>query len=174
MTVPRRQWVKRLGMVVTVGVVLCLFFGWLYMGPSWPGVLAAVLALFSIGWFLADFGHDLETPAWETHQLQHVRRTPIDGRMGYLRRVISRACEPPPEGAPTSQGAAALQEILQEAAAGRLRARFPGGAHDPPVDVIRREQHHLDPALAGYLLGPPPRALEETQLDALLTRIENL
>lgn len=174
MSTSRSRWIKRITAVLVTWLLVTGLSEWLYMNPSWPGMLALILAVFSVAWLITDYNADIDAVVWTTHDGVLTRRPSVDGRMGYLRRIVTQSYEQSTPGSVKAGGAAELQEILQAVTAGRLRAQHPTAPDESAIDVIRRLAAHADTQLTTYLLSAPPPDLEAQQLNDLLTRIEDL
>lgn len=145
---------------LTAVVVTLVVLSWLEADPSLIGVSAAVLAATALAWFAADVADVVAATGWSSRNSASREGPTLDGRLAILRRTVESAAEPPRQGETARPAAIELQAVLRRATEHRL-----GG--------------HLDDAelpedLARYLSAEPAPHIQPTQLDRLLTRIEDL
>ena len=167
-----RTWVKRIGTLLVVWVLVWAFTAWLQMHPQPLGLLAALGALFATGWWAHDRGSAWDPVEWSGSPVGRRLKTSQDSRISYLRRLIDDAVARGTDGQP-SASAASLQGIVRDVAVDRLRRRATAaGAPQLPDDAELLA--HADPALAAYLLAEPPPPITRQTVTDIIDRIEAL
>ncbi len=153
------RWTRRAVVAVAAYAVLLPVAVWAELGPD-PLRLALVVAVaLSMGWLLFDGVPD-SAPNWRVEVVRTVHPPGHDTRTTlFLRLIESHLTARQPD--------SALRDRLGEAAERALRLRHGLSRADPGADEL------LGPALLGLLDGPP-RRLKTAEIDAAMTRIEDL
>lgn len=167
-----RNWVRRISSLVICWVIAWVFTAWLRMRPEPVGLLAALGAVFAVGWWASDRRSDWDPTDWVDDPIGRRLRTGADSRISYLRRLIDDAAVQKEHGDPNAS-AASVQGILRDVAVDRLKLRAAeGGAAQLPDDdtLIAR----AGPQLADYLLTKPAPPTGHQTLTDIINRIEAL
>jgi hypothetical protein len=167
-----RNWVRRISSLVICWVIAWVFTAWLRMHPEPVGLLAALGAVFAVGWWASDRRSDWDPTEWVDDPIGRRLRTGADSRISYLRRLIDDAAVQNEHG-DSNASAASVQGILRDVAVDRLKLRAAeGGAAQLPDDdtLIAR----AGPQLADYLLTKPAPPTGHQTLTDIINRIEAL
>lgn len=167
-----RPWVKRITILVAVWLAVWIFTAWLQMHPQPLGLLAALGALFAVGWWAHDRDSAWDPVEWSGNPVGRRLKSSQDSRISYLRRLMDDAIAPGTRGEPNAS-AVSLQALVRDVAVDRLRGRATAaGAAQLPDDAELLA--HSDPALAAYLLAQPPPPITRQTVTDIIDRIEAL
>jgi len=160
-----RRWVKR-AIVTTLAFAAVFALGtWLQMHPNPVALAGLVLAIAAIVWFCADVWVQSVPLDWSPPEPEPFSSRGADVRVGMLRRRLGDAiAEPRPRDG--------LRPIFTAVIDERLAANHGIDRRTDP----ERARAVLGEQLCAYLDHPPGKPMRYTrrQLDALITRIEDL
>ena len=167
-----RNWIHRISALVICWLIAWVFTAWLQMHPQPLGLLAALGALFAVGWWASDRRADWDPAEWANDPVGRRLRTSADSRISYLRRLIDDAAVRKENG-DRNASATSVQGILRDVAVERLklRAAESGAARLPDDETMIA---HADPHLADYLLTTPAPPASQQTLTDIINRIEAL
>ncbi|MFN8193645.1 MAG: hypothetical protein U0R80_05085 [Nocardioidaceae bacterium] len=154
-----RRWATRVTLLLATDAVLLAGLRWADYHVDLLRFTLLVTACIAAAWLVTDTVTE-SGPPWSVESRSVVRPPGADVRLGtYVRILEDHAAAREPNGS--------LRDRLAGLAGERLRIHHGLRLGDPAADDL------LGPALVAVLTGPP-RRLQPSELDALMTRIEEL